>query len=218
MITIHIDSKVYLKYPESSELGKKIVQGSIELMDELGFENFTFKKLAILINSTEASIYRYFESKHHILIYLVHWYWAWQEYRIELATKNIVDPNVRLHNALRILTEKVIEDSNFSQINEVKLNRIVIAESAKIYLSKNVETDNRSGYFSQYKTLVHNISEIIMEINPKYKYPHMLISTVIEGALHQRYFSEHLPKLTDIIPNEDAITNFYLNLVKKEIE
>ncbi len=217
-ISIKVNENVFLKHPDSSTLGKKIVQGSIDLIDEIGFEDFTFKKLACSIQSTEASVYRYFESKHHLLVYLVLWYWGWQEYRLVMTTMNVEDPNERLKRCIKILTEKIEEDSNFSQINEVKLNRIVITESSKIYLNKKVDAENEKGFFLQYKDVVELVSDIILEINPSFKYPHMLVSTVIEGAHHQRFFAEHLPRLTDEVEGEDAIATFYQELVRKEIK
>ena len=216
-INIKINENVFLKDPESSELGQKIVESGIDLIDELGFEDFTFKKLAKRIGSTEASVYRYFENKHTLLVYLVLWYWGWQEYRIVLHTMNIEDPTVKLRKSIRLLTEEIEEDSTFSRINEIKLNRIVNAESSKIYLSKKVDEDNASGFFLQYKEVVQRVSEFILEMNPEFKYPHMLISTVIEGAHHQRFFAEHLPRLTDVIEGEDAVSAFYINLVLKTI-
>ena len=62
------------------------------------------------------------------------------------------------------------------------------------------------------------VSEIITSINSTYKYPHMLVSTIIEGAHHQRYFAQHLPSLTDVVDNEDSITTFYQKLALKEIQ
>ncbi|VAW23102.1 hypothetical protein MNBD_BACTEROID04-1326, partial [hydrothermal vent metagenome] len=54
---------------------------------------------------------------------------------------------------------------------------------------------------------------------PKYKYSHMLISTVIEGAYQQRFFAEHMPALTDIDKeNERTITEFYTKLVFNAIK
>ena len=79
-VSITVNDRIYLKDPESSELGLKILKGSIDMIDEMGLEAFTFGKLAKRIGSTEASVYRYFESKHKLLIYLTAWYWAWMEY------------------------------------------------------------------------------------------------------------------------------------------
>ena len=75
-IKIGINNKIYLKDPESSNLGKKILEYSILMIDEMGFEGFTFKKLGARIGSNESSIYRYFESKHKLLLYLTSWYWG----------------------------------------------------------------------------------------------------------------------------------------------
>ncbi|UKN00178.1 TetR/AcrR family transcriptional regulator [Paracrocinitomix mangrovi] len=208
-ITINISDKVFLKNPESTTLGKKIIEHSIIMIAELGFEQFTFKKLAQQIQSTEASVYRYFTSKHHLLVYVTHWYWGWLEYRIAFGTNNIDDPKERLKIAIDMLTQQVEEDSDFSHINEIKLNQIVIAESSKIYLNKSVDKENVVGYFQPYKNLVQRVCDIVLEINPDYKYPHMLVSTIIEGAHHQRYFAEHLPRLTDVIKGEDAVSCFY---------
>jgi AcrR family transcriptional regulator len=68
-LQIKMNEKLFLRNPEQSELGKKIIMHSIQLIHEQGFEAFTFKKLAKAIGSTEAGIYRYFENKHRLLIY-----------------------------------------------------------------------------------------------------------------------------------------------------
>lgn len=216
-IATKINSNVYKKDPLSSDLGYRIIQNGIDLMEELGFEDFTFKKLASKINSTEASIYRYFENKHNFLGYIMMWYWNWQEQRIELATINIEDPKVQLRKAITCITEKITEDKKVAFVNESKLNRIVIAEATKLYCSKSVESDNELGFFIAYKSLVQKIADIVIDINADFKYPHMLISTVIEGAHHQRFFADFLPRLTDVVKGEDAITSFYIQLVEREL-
>ena len=62
-IQIQVQDSLYVKDPQSSDLGKKIIKGSIELICELGFEQFTFKKLAVKISSTEASVYGFMKRK-----------------------------------------------------------------------------------------------------------------------------------------------------------
>jgi hypothetical protein len=107
---ISINNKLYLKDPETSELGKKIIQNSILLINEIGFEAFTFKKLGEKIHSNESSIYRYFENKHKLLIYLSSWYWSWVEYNLVFATTNIKDPNDKLIKGVKIVTQKTEDD------------------------------------------------------------------------------------------------------------
>ncbi len=217
-LNIQVTKGLYLKDPESSDLGKRIIEGSIELIDEIGFEQFTFKKLATEIGSTEASIYRYFESKHKILLYLSNWYWLWTEYRMAFHLANIGSPQVRLERAINLLTDQVKIDQDYEHINETKLHQIVISESMKAYLHREVDEENRTGAFIPYKRLVNSLAEIILEINPVYKYPHMLISTLIEGAHLQTYFALHLPRLTDIVEGENAVRECYKELIINTIK
>lgn len=216
-VQIRVNERLFLKDPESSKLGKKIVSGGIDLIDKIGLEEFTFAKLADTIGSTEASVYRYFENKHKMLLYLTSWYWSWTEYKLMFRIANVEKAEDRLNRAIKVITEEVKEDEQIAHINERKLHRIVVAESSKAYLTKGVDEENKEGAFTEYKQLVQRVSELITDINPQYKYPHMLISTVIEGAHHQRYFAAHLPRLTDVVAGEDAVTRCFLDLVFKTI-
>lgn len=218
-IRIRVNEKVFLRDPDSSPLGRNIISNSILLMDEIGFEAFTFKKLAKKIDSTEASIYRYFENKHKLLIYLISWYWNWVEYRLVFATNNIASGEEKIKIAISILSSPVSqEDPDLAYINEIALHSIVIAESSKAYLTKEVDKENKEGYFSSYKSLCMRIVEFVKEINQSYAYPASLVSTVIEGAHHQKYFSAHLPSLSDAKTDDDrAIADFLTEMVFKTL-
>ena len=212
-IKIQVNEKIYLKDPDSSEIGRNIISNSISLIDELGFEEFTFKKLGQKIGSSESTIYRYFESKHFVLLYLSSWYWSWLEYKLVFGTANIASPKERLKVAIKLLTAHVNVDSEFSYINEVALYRIVVAESSKSYFKKGVEIENKKGMFSVYERLVQRVSDMVLVLNPNFNYPRMLISTVIEGSHQQKHFSTHLPALTDSKKGEDYITDFFVHMV-----
>lgn len=214
-VHIKVDEIFYSKNPDRSDLGRKIVSTSISMISELGLESFTFKKLGVRIGSPESSIYRYFDNKHALLVYLVAWYWNWVDYRIAFSTANIKSPKEKLNNAIDILVQPVTIDRSISHINEVLLKEIIITESVKAYHTKNVDKENKNGNFKDYKKVVHRVSELVLEVCPTFEYPHMLISTIIEGMHQQRYFAEHLPSLTDIKSNEDAISSFYHQLIKR---
>ena len=216
-IHIVIDPNLYTKNPDSSELGRKIVSNSIEMIDELGFEGFTFKKLGTRIGSNESSIYRYFDNKHALLVYLISWYWSWVEYKLVFTITNKPSQIEQLTSAIEILTSQVTEDNSFSYINEVLLHRIIITESSKIYHNKDIDSENQKGFYKSYKSVVQRLSDIVLEVTPGYQYPHMLISTVIEGSHNQHYFSEHLPSLTDVEKGKATIVQFYTELVLKAI-
>jgi AcrR family transcriptional regulator len=192
-----MNEALFLRNPEGSELGKKIIKHSIQLIHFNGFEAFTFKKLADDIGTTEAGIYRYFENKHRLLIYLVAWYWSWLEYQIGFQTNNITNPVVKLKKVIKLLSSTVKDDEKTSYVNESLLHQIAISEGSKAYLTKQVGEDNKHQFFKPYKDLCALIADIILECNPKYKYPKSLASTIIEIAHFQIFFMYNLPSLTD---------------------
>ena len=55
-LQIKIRSSLFSKDPESSDLGRDIISKSIEMINLLGFESFTFKKLGAAIGSNESSV------------------------------------------------------------------------------------------------------------------------------------------------------------------
>ena len=217
-IHIEVNKELYLKNPDSSDLGRKIISTSIDLIHELGFETFTFKKLGIKIASPESSIYRYFDNKHTLLIYLVSWYWSWIEYQLVFSTMNIESSTERLKNAISILVDpsKVSQPNYY--INIDLLSEIIITESVKAYHTNHVDDDNKKGFFKTYKQVVQRVSDMVLQCNANYEFPHMLVSTVIEGAHQQRYFAKHLPKLTDIKKGTDSISEFYTKMVVQVIK
>lgn len=211
-IKININDKIFLKDPESSNLGKRIIENSILLIDEIGFDAFTFKKLGTKIGSNESSIYRYFESKHMLLLYLTSWYWTWLEYQLVLSTNSIEDKEMRLKKAIAVLTQTTTIDSSFSHIDEVNLKRIVINEYSKSYLTKEVDNENKEGYFSVYKRLVNRLKDMIADVDTSYKFPLTLASTVIEGAMHQHFLKDHFQSITECSQGIEP-TDFFKDLV-----
>lgn len=222
IMTFQLSPNLYLRDPQETELGRHIIQHSILLLDELGFEEFTFKKLALEINSTEASVYRYFENKHKLLIYLIDWYWTWLEYRIDYQMVNIKVPAERLKICLQCLSEEKLFDSTIAYVDEPALERIVVAEFEKTFLTKWVDHDNKEGLFIPYKSLSNKIATAIKQVNPHYEFSHSLASTVLLIIRHQLYYAQHLPSLSDIKyhPKKQYKRLYQLieNLVFKTIE
>ena len=215
-LKIAVPEKIYVKDPESSDLGKRIIENSIVLINEIGFDAFTFKKLGDKIGSNESSIYRYFESKHKLLLYLSSWYWAWVEYQLVFETNSISDKNEKLKKAIEIVSRTTKEDSNFSHINEVILNVIIINENSKSFLTKEVDQENKDGYFIIYKRIVQRLRDIITNAAPKYKYPSSLASTIIEGSLHQHFLKDHFVSITDC-KLDISPSDFFVNLTFKTL-
>lgn len=217
-LQIRVNDKVYLKDPNSSEVGRRIVGEGILMIDEMGQESFTFRKLAQRLQTSESTIYRYFESKHKLLIYITSWYWGWLEYQLVFGTSNVQSPEERFRMAINIVARDTSGIENVDHIDLEVLNQIVISESSKAYLTKEVDEANKVGFYAGYKRLVGRIADMLSEINPKFKYPHSLVSTIVEGIHHQKYFAEHLPSLTDISESWEELATFYSDMALATIK
>ncbi len=197
-IKISLNKGLFQRDPQETNLGQKIIKHSILLIDEIGFEAFNFKKLAQRMESTEASVYRYFENKHMLLLYLVSWYWEWVSFLIDMNTMNIGDPKQRLKIIIKTLVSASKENPSIEYVNESILHRIIIAEGSKAYHIKAVDEENKEGFFLNYKKLTEKVANVISELNPKFPYPRTLASNLFEMANNQIYFALHLPRLTDV--------------------
>lgn len=217
-IRIRMNDKLYLKNPENSLLGRKIVSKGILLINKLGFEDFTFKKLAQEIDATESTIYRYFENKHRLLLYLITWYWSFLEYKVVFTLNNIDNAEVKLKTIIRLLAVEPDKKLNSDYIPETEAYELVKRESSKAYLTRNVTKDNQNRLFKPYKDLCARIALIIKEFNPRYKYPNSLASTLLEMSHAQKFFMENLPSLTDSkSPDNKKLIAFLEELIFKTL-
>lgn len=222
-IRIQINENLYIKDPESSQLGSQIVIHGIQLINKIGFEQFTFKKLAKRIQSTESSIYRYFENKHKFLLYITSLYWSYMEYRLVIETNSINDHYTKLMRAIEVVTGTPKNLKIKLSIDQFALREIVISEFTKAYHNKAVDAENKKGYFQVYKRLVLRLTEMIQNLNENYLYPKSLASSLIDGALHQHFLAMHFQNITNCSTEEKtcafykSIVTNQLNLAKNEL-
>lgn len=214
-LTFSVNNAIYLRNPESSELGKKIVKQSIDLINQLGFEAFTFKKLAKAVDTTEASVYRYFENKHRLLLYIINWYWHYMDFLMDFHLQNVKDNKKKIQIIIQLLTKELPESTSGLDYNKKLLHEIVLSESSKVYLTKEVAVINKSEVFKPYKDLCAKIAMVISSYDKKYPFPKSLSSTLIESAHQQQYFIVFLPRLTDVNNknHKDFTYRFLENLV-----
>lgn len=218
-VQLKINEGLYLRNPEDTTLGRKILKYSVQLIHKLGFEAFTFKKLAEVIGTTEAGVYRYFENKHKLLVYITAWYFGWLRFHIEFQTNNIENPKVKLKKIINLLTASIQDDDKTSYIDESLLHPVIIAEGSKCYLTKQVAENNKQHFFQPYKDLCTLIGNVILEYNPHYKFPISLASTIVEVAHFQNFFMHNLSSLTDFSKKnkEKEIVSFLEDIVFSSI-
>jgi AcrR family transcriptional regulator len=210
-LKIKLNDKLYLKDPMESELGRLIIREALPLLNELGFEDFTFKKLAKSINTTEASVYRYFENKHKLLVYYLAWYWSLMQYRIDFSLQNINNTELKLKKIIKLLINPTQNNNNFQLLDENLLGKIIVEEGSKSFLTKNVEVENKDKLFKPYKDICELFSGLIKQYNPKYKYCHSLATTILEISHSHRFHAHYLPSLTDVKHGDEKKLTDFLN-------
>ncbi len=216
-IKLNIPECNFIRDPQETKLGNAILNDAVALIDEIGFEAFTFKKLAHRIGTTEASVYRYFENKYQLLLYLDSLYWGWMNYQISLATHHKENIEDKIKTAIEILIEENKIDNDYTGMNQHKLNKIVQQEGIKSMLSKNVDDVNKIGAFQNYKLLVARICDWIKTVRPDFEQPNMLVTTIIEAAHIQHFFAEHLPSLTNAEKGSKNVENFLIKLLNDQL-
>lgn len=216
-IKVEVSNSLYQKEPFSSELGTSIVQEGSKMILQLGLEQFTFKKLSYVIGSTEPAIYRYFDNKHKLLLYLSAWYWGWMEHNLVYGTANMIDAAERLSMAIRLMSDGPIFLKN-EYLNPETLRDIVVNEALKGFLTKEVDLEHETGLFTQVYKFSDRIANIISEINPNYNYPKTLVSTVLESSLMQAFHSQHLPGMTEKGIESASRYQFFHQLVVNTIQ
>jgi hypothetical protein len=129
----------------------------------------------------------------------------------------MVNNKEKLTNIIQLLTHELPESSGQLDYNKKYLHQIVITESSKVYLVKEVNEINRNHVFKPYKDLCAKIADVISAYNPKYKYPKTLSSTLVETSHFQQYFGNYLPNLTDNKnqADDEFVANFLHNLLFK---
>jgi AcrR family transcriptional regulator len=213
-LSLRLDERLYQKDPTTSELGQLILQASIELLQLHGLEQFTFKKLALHLHSTESSIYRYFQNKQQLTSYLTSWYWAILEVKLAFATANVSDPEERLMRAVETLADPDHSGNQMASMNLKSLQKVVAQESFKTLHIHHLDDGQREVFFASYNQICQRLASIFNNINPSYPYPKTLSMTVLEAALNQQFLQTHLPEGSEASKHPEVLATFLYQLVK----
>jgi hypothetical protein len=127
-------------------------------MAPIGFEAFTFRKLDIEMKSAEASIFRCFENKHQLLVFLSCWYWEWVHYLIHIQTLKIKSQEEQLRRTIHQLLQSSEPSNRTEYINENLLHKLLVGEFVKAIHHHDVYDENRQGMFKSRKELVDKIA------------------------------------------------------------
>lgn len=216
LIRFRLNEQLCVKDPDSTELGKSIVQGAIELMYAGGFEQFTFRKLSVHIHTTEATIYRYFSSKHQLLLYLQNWYWTYLEFLCRMWITEEKTAEEKMKIVIEIITHQYEKVPSLLDYNLSHLHSIVVAEFSKSNLLRAMDTHHCDVVFNPLTDFCAYVGQIILELYPNYPYPRALASTLLQTAHDQQFYALHVPLLTnhsDNEPQNQYVLNYLQSLV-----
>lgn len=202
---IHLrpDPALYLKDPEATEVGRGILEDGLGLMNDLGLEAFTFKKLAEHMGSTEVTLYKYFPNKQRLLQYYFQLYWLWLRQVCGRIAERNNDPRRALEEIVEALCGVWPKVLPHVQLDPNELRRLVIEEGMKSYLHKNVDEDNARRLFMPYKELSAFMAERLVACRADVPWPRSFATTVIEMAHSLPFAMEHLPSLTELSSRKD---------------
>lgn len=201
-IRIRLPDHLYKKDPEQTDLGRVIISGSILLLHKIGFEAFTFKKLATDIKTTEASVYRYFTDKQMLMQYLETWYWSWLDLRLREILNRTRTKEEKINAMLLVLAEAGIYDPNFEHIDESKLHRVIIAESRKGHKA-NLKSDKTNKHAPPFAIFHSRLTSVLKELAPKYKFPKALALSLISIVHSSMFYGQAFPEDIDEINDND---------------
>ena len=205
MSHIHLrpDPSLSLKDPEATELGRSILSEGLFLMNTLGIEAFTFKKLGAHIGCTEVSLYKYFPNKHRLLQYYFQLYWLWLRQVCGRHTEKARTPREALDRVVESICGVWPKELPPLQLDPQALRLLVINEGMKSYLHKNVDDDNARRLFTPFKELSAFVAELLVAFRKDVPMPRSFATTVIEMAHSLPFAMEHLPSLTELSNRKD---------------
>jgi AcrR family transcriptional regulator len=187
----------------SSPMGTRILSEGLVLMNEIGLEAFTFKKLAERMDSTEVTVYHYFANKHRLLQYYYQMYWLWLATHCRQEGKGLKDPVERIYGDIRIISGLWPADARAAHFDPAHLRTLVINEGSKSFLHKNVASDNARKVFKPYKDLCAYIALEVKACSPRMKHARSFATTLVEMAHSLEFAMQHLPALTELSEKKD---------------
>jgi AcrR family transcriptional regulator len=200
-----------------SPMGARILEVGLELLNEIGLEAFTFKKLGDRIGCTEVTVYHYFANKQRLLQYYFQVYWLWLATHCRQEGRSVKDPWVRLQGDIRALSGIWSADALAAQFAPGALRELVINEGSKSFMHKNVDSDNKRKLFQPYKDLCGHLAMELRACAPRIRSPRSFATTLVEMAHSLEFAMRHLPALTELSERKERkkLSEFLIDLAER---
>jgi len=184
-------------------VGGRILAEGLVLMNELGLEAFTFRKLAEQAGCTEMTVYHYFANKHRLLQYYDQMYWLWLATHCQQEGRHLKDPMERLRGDITAISGIWPSDAMAGLFDPSELRELVVNEGSKSFLHKDVDADNEQKLFKPYKDLCGHIAGELKACAPRLKHTRSFATTLVDMAHSLEFAMHHLPALTELSRRQD---------------
>lgn len=185
-----LGEEFYLRNPQDTELGRRIVETSLAMIVKDGFIPFSIKKLAVSIKTTEASVYRYFSNKECILLYCIGMFWAETEFRIKFQTNNMNNPKDRLSAIIDILTdEHGAAEQEFETSHFTLLRNLACLNNSLIFILMEVQKQHqitKAALMPIIKSVYGSINDSVSQLVSDKSKAFMLTETIISFCLNSQ--------------------------------
>ena len=202
-VLLRPDPALWLRDPETTDVGRRMLVGGLGLMNEIGLEACTFRKLADHVGSTEVTLYRYFPNKHRLLQFYFQLYWLWLRQLCGQQVERSDDSRAALQLSIDAICGVWPRDLPPLQLDPCALRELVIGEGMKSYLHKNVDADNAKRLFAPYKALSAFLAGRLKACRRDVPMPRSFATTIIEMSHSLPFAMEHLPSLTELSSRKD---------------
>lgn len=201
----------------ATPVGARILSEGLVLMNRLGLEGFTFKKLADKAGCTEMTVYHYFANKQRMLQYFHQAYWLWLATHCQQEGRNLKDPWDRLRGDIAAICGIWPSDALAGQFDPTALRALVVNEGSKSFLHKDVDADNKLRLFKPYKDLCAHIADEVKACAPRARSPRGFATTLVEMAHSLEFAMHHLPALTELSDKKDRkqLAAFLIDLAER---
>jgi len=128
-----------------------------------------------------------------LLVYSCSWYYDYLNYLIEIDTRNVSNPEEKLRIAIRTIINGSSAQSPSDFIDQSKLHIVIVEHFFKAMFNKTTSVAAKENLFAHYRNLNFNLTSIVKEFNPEFKYLYAMASTIIKMSILLLCRSNMLP-------------------------
>ncbi|MBL7812132.1 MAG: TetR/AcrR family transcriptional regulator [Bacteroidetes bacterium] len=212
-VRVSLPPVLYIKNPQETALGQSLLEHAAACISRDGLEEFNFRKLAQAAGCTEATVYRYFENKHKLVLLLMNLFWGYVDFQIQQRIRFEPKAEAALNACLNELGNLQLHEIHNPHFAEL-LVHLAAREGVKMHLGKDIHAETQDGSLTHYLRLLQTVEDLL-RLN-HVSYPRALAGLLLDSALQQHFYRHNEPLLTDSACEEEGCVQFLQSLIHRE--